>query len=75
MVILASIFSVGSITKSQNLYYIFISIISCVVIYFLSQASLALGQTQRISLELAVWIPILAIGLFCSIGVLQINEK
>ena len=75
MVILASIFSVGSITKSQNLYYIFISIISCVVIYFLSQASLALGQTQRISLELAVWIPLIAIGLFCSIGVLQINEK
>ncbi len=75
MVILASVFSVGSITKSQNIYYIFISIISCVVIYFLSQASLALGQTQRISLELAVWIPLIAIGLFCSIGVLQINEK
>ncbi len=75
MVILASIFSVGSITKSQNIYYIFISIISCVVIYFLSQASLALGQTQRISLELAVWIPLIAVALFCSIGVLQINEK
>jgi len=75
MVILASIFSIGSITKAQNLYYIFISIISCVVVYFLSQASLALGQTQRISLELAVWIPLIAIALFCSIGVLQINEK
>ena len=75
MVVLASIFTVGSVKSSQNLYYIFISIITCVVIYYFKDLSIALGQTNRISLTLAVWIPIVAIALYCSIGILQINEK
>ena len=75
MVVLASIFSIGSIHKSQNIYYIFVSIISCVIIYYFKDLSIALGQTNRISLTMAVWMPVVAIGLFCSIGVLQINEK
>ncbi len=75
MVVLASIFTVSSINKPQNLYYIFISIICCVVIYYFKDLSVALGQTDRISLTLAVWIPVIAISLFCSIGILQINEK
>ncbi|MFL2889454.1 MAG: LptF/LptG family permease [Pelagibacteraceae bacterium] len=75
MVVLAAIFTIGSLKKSQNFYYIFISIISCVVIYYFKDLSIALGQTDRISLTLSVWMPIIAIGLFCSIGVIQINEK
>ena len=75
MVVLASIFTISSINKPQNLYYIFISIICCVVIYYFKDLSVALGQTNRISLTLAVWIPIIAISLFCSIGIIQINEK
>ena len=75
MVVLASIFTIGSVKNSQNLYYIFISIITCVVIYYFKDLSIALGQTNRISLTLAVWMPIVAIALYCSIGILQINEK
>ena len=37
--------------------------------------SFALSQTGKINLILSVWMPIIAIGLFCSIGVIQINEK
>tara|TARA_B110000438_G_C15778578_1_gene635237 strand:- start:492 stop:1577 length:1086 start_codon:yes stop_codon:yes gene_type:complete len=75
MVILASIFTLGSISSSQNIYYIFISIITCVLIYYFKDLSIALGQTNRISLTLAVWMPLIAVSLFCSIGVIQINEK
>ena len=42
---------------------------------YFKDLSIALGQTNRISLTLAVWIPIVAIALYCSIGILQINEK
>ena len=35
----------------------------------------ALGQTNRISLKLSNWIPIISIGIFSLVGVLQINEK
>ncbi len=75
MVILASIFTMKISSKPQNIYYIFISIISCVVIYYFKDLSIALGQTNKISLTLAVWMPIIALTLFCSIGILHINEK
>ena len=54
---------------------IIVGLIACVLVYYFKDLSLALGQTNRISLSLAVWIPVITIGLFCSIGILQINEK
>ena len=63
------------INKSQNLYYILIAIITCIIIFYFKDLSIALGKTNRISQILAVWIPVISIGMFCSIGILQINEK
>ena len=75
MVILAAIFTIGSLKNKQNFYYILISIFTCVAIFYFKDISMALGQTEKISLSLSVWMPLLLIGLFCSIGVIQINEK
>ena len=44
-------------------------------IFYFKDLSIALGKTNRISQILAVWIPVISIGMFCSIGILQINEK
>jgi hypothetical protein len=52
-----------------------ISILVSVAIFYFKDLSIALGQTEKISLTLSVWMPIIVIGLFCSIGVIQINEK
>ena len=75
MVVLAAIFSIGSLNTKQNYYYILMSILVSVIIYFFKDLSIAMGQTNKIDLVLSVWMPILAIVLFCSIGVIQINEK
>jgi lipopolysaccharide export system permease protein len=75
MVILASIFSIGSLKSKQNYYYIILSILISVVIFYFKDLSIALGQTGKISLAWSVWMPLIAISLFCSIGVIQINEK
>ena len=75
MVFLASIFSIGTADAKQNYYYIILSILVSVIIFYFKDLSIALGQTEKINLILSVWMPIIAIGLFCSIGVLQINEK
>ncbi len=75
MVILASIFTIGSLKRKQNFYYVLTSILICVAIYYFKDLSIALGQTGRINPLLSVWIPVIVIGLFCSIGVIQINEK
>ena len=75
MTALASILVMNTLKKSNNIKFIFAGIISCVIIYYLKDLSVALGQTNRISLTLATWIPIIVIGMFSTIGVLQINEK
>ena len=75
MVLLAAIFTVGTNSRFQNIYYVFISIIICVLIYYFKDLSVALGQTNRMSLILSIWMPLIAISLFCSIGIIQINEK
>ena len=75
MVVLAAIFTIGSLKNKQNFYYILISILTCAVIYFFKDFSFILGKTQRIGLTLSVWMPIIIISLFCTIGVIQINEK
>ena len=75
MTSLASILTMNTLRKSNNFAYIFSGLITCVVIYYFKDLSLALGQTNRISLSLSAWIPIISIGLFSSIGILQINEK
>ena len=75
MVFLASIFTLGSLVKSQNFYYIFVAIFTCVIIFFLKNLSFSLGETNKVSDVLAIWIPIILISLFCFIGIIQINEK
>ncbi len=75
MTALASILTMNTLKKSNNFTFIVVGLIACVAIYYFKDLSLALGQTNRISLSLASWIPVAAIGLFSSIGILQINEK
>ncbi len=75
MTALASIMAFGTLKKSNNVKLIIIGIITCVIVFYLKDLSLALGKTNRISLTLATWMPILIIGVFSSIGILQVNEK
>ena len=75
MVVLASIFTIGTVNSKQNFYYVILSILISVIIFYFKDLSIALGQTGKVSLGLSVWMPLIAISLFCSIGVIQINEK
>ena len=61
--------------NSENLKFIVIGLILCVIIYYLKDLSLALGKTDRIPLILSIWTPIIALSFFTLIGVIQINEK
>ena len=75
MTALASILTMNTLKKSNNFTFIITGLIVCVIIFYFKDLSLALGQTNRISLSLASWVPVVVVGLFSSIGVLQINEK
>jgi len=75
MVLLSGIFTLNSDERKQNAYYVFLSIVTCVVIFYFKNFSTALGATEKIPLVLSVWSPIIILFLFCSVGIIQINEK
>ncbi len=75
MVLLSGIFTLNSNEKRQNAYYVFLSIITCVIIFYFKNFSTALAATERIPLVLSVWSPVIILFLFCSVGIIQINEK
>ena len=75
MTALASVFTMNTLVKSDNFRLIILGLITCVFTFYFKDLSLALGQTDRIPLILAVWAPVIALGFFTFIGVLQINEK
>ena len=75
MVCLASMFTLNSNERKQNTYYILLSIIVCVIIFYFKNFSTALGTTEKIPILLSVWSPVIILSLFCSVGVMQINDK
>jgi lipopolysaccharide export system permease protein len=75
MVLLSGLFNLNSNERRQNTYYVFLSIIACVVIFYFKSFSTALGATEKIPLLLSVWSPVIILFLFCSAAIIQINEK
>ncbi len=75
MTAIAAILTLNTLKRSDNIKFIIIGLIISVFIFYFKDLSLALGQTDRIPLILAVWAPVIALSLFTFVGVLQINEK
>ena len=75
MTALASVLTLNTLKKSDNTKFIILGLVISVIIFYFKDLSLALGQSDRIPLILAVWAPVIALSLFTFIGVLQINEK
>ena len=75
MVLLAGVFTLGKQYKGSNWVYIFLSIFSCVFIYFCNDFSLALGKTGKLPVELSVWMPVIIVFVFSSVGLIHVNQK
>ena len=75
MTALASTLTLNTLKRSDNLKFIIVGLLITVMIFYFKDLSLALGQTDRIPLILAVWAPVIVLSFFTFIGVLQINEK
>ena len=72
---IASILALSNLRKKNNLQMTFIGLIIVIVVYYLKDFSIALGQIEKVPLILSIWAPIIALSLFSLIGVIQINEK
>ena len=75
MVFLSGVFTLGTPFRENNLTYIFLTIVSCILVYFFNDFSAALGKTERLSVEVAVWMPVLIIFIFSTIGMIYANQK
>ena len=75
MTIIAGIFVIGLDSKKSFLFYIFLSIVLSVIIYYLNYFSKALGETNKLDIIASIWSPIILLTIFCSIGLIRINEK
>ena len=74
MTVLSAIFTVNN-KVSNNINYLLIAVLSCALIYYMKDLSVALGKSDRLSAEMSVWIPVIIISLINSVGLLQINER
>ena len=75
MVLLSGVFTLGISYKENNWKYVFIAIISSVLIFYFNRFSEALGKTEKLPIELSVWMPILIIFIFSAVGLINANQK
>ena len=75
MVLLSGVFTLGISLKDNNWTYIFVAIITSVLIFYFNRFSEALGKTERLPIELSVWMPILIIFVFSTVGLINANQK
>ena len=73
MVILA-VFTINN-RNANNINYLMIAVLSCAIIYYMKDLSVALGSLiEKGDFEISVWKPVIIISLINSINC-QINEK
>ena len=75
MVLLSGVFTLGNRSKEDNLAYVFIAIITSVLIFYLNDFSAALGKTEKLPIEVSVWMPIVIIFIFGAAGLIHANQK
>ena len=75
MVLLSGVFTLGVQFKENNWTYAFISIIASVLIFYFNDFSAALGKTEKLPIEVSVWMPIIIIFLFSFVGLIHANQK
>ena len=61
--------------NNSKVFHIAIGTLFSVLIYYMNYFSSLLGQNGRLPETFSIWLPLLIIILFCSIGLVRINEK
>ena len=75
MILLGGFFTLGMKFKENNWTYVFIAIIASVLIYFFNDFSAVLGETEKLPIQIAVWMPITIIFIFSTAGIIHANQK
>ena len=75
MIMLSGVFTLGMPFKDSNWSYAFIAIFTSALIFYFNDFSAALGKTEKLPIEISVWMPILIIFIFGAVGLIHANQK
>jgi len=76
MLLLSAFFTLGTGFSSENNWtYVFLAIISSILIFFFNDFSAVLGKTEKLPIEVSVWMPVAIIFLFSFVGIIHANQK
>tara|TARA_B100001123_G_C15284596_1_gene1015180 strand:- start:19 stop:1110 length:1092 start_codon:yes stop_codon:yes gene_type:complete len=75
MILLAGVFTLGTRIKENNWTYVFVAIGASVLIFYFNDFSAALGKTDKIPVELSVWMPMTIVFIFSAVGLIHANQR
>ena len=75
MTIFASVIMLNIKRNKSKLFHIVLGVLLSVLIYYVNYFSSLLGQNERMPENMSIWLPLIIISLFCTIGLVRINEK
>ena len=75
MTVFGSIVMLNIRRNKSKIFHIILGTLFSVLIYYLNYFSGLLGQNERLPEILSIWLPLIVISLFCSVGLVNINEK
>jgi len=75
MVFIGGVFTLGMQLKENNWTYVFIAIVTSVLIFYFNDFSAALGKTGKLPIEISVWMPIIIIFIFGAVGLIHANQR
>jgi len=71
MIIISTIFTIKINYNLNNFVYIFFGVLSGILVYFLSDLSIALGKSGKIPIILSVWMPIILLMIYSIYSLLR----
>ncbi len=75
MTLFASVIMINTRINKPILFHVILGIFLSVLIYYIYYLFNLLGESGKIPLLASVWLPLLIVGIFTSIGMVKINEK
>jgi lipopolysaccharide export system permease protein len=75
MTLFGSIVMLNIKRNKSKIFHIILGIFFSVLIYYINYFSALLGENEKLPEVLSIWLPLIVISLFCTIGLVNINEK
>ena len=75
MTVFGSVVMLNIKRNKSKIFHIILGTFFSVLIYYINYFSALLGENEKLPEILSIWLPLIIISLFCSIGLVNINEK